>query len=266
MNSLFRRRKGFTLIELLVVIAIIAILAAILMPVFARAREKARAASCTSNLKQIGLAMLMYKQDYDEAIADSRIATQQFENWRWPGVANYYGASHICAFAHRVYANNGIDLGGLGRVYTPYIKNVQIFRCPSDPGNRGWAEACGVPNTPNGQAVTPGAKFSSYYQRHAIDAYTSILNANLNDSSVQRPAQIAVFVEEGWHGGHNRPYMWDNTQAGDVVRYANVVFFDGHSKRLGVPFRTPIGTPSFDANWFFYNHGWDFRSDPADVQ
>src|SRR5438876_9360749 len=60
------RRRGFTLIELLVVIAIIAVLAAILFPVFAQAREKARAAGCTSNLKQIGTAIQMYAQDWDE--------------------------------------------------------------------------------------------------------------------------------------------------------------------------------------------------------
>ena len=62
------KRRGFTLIELLVVIAIIAILAAILFPVFAQAREKARAATCVSNLKQIGNAMMMYVQDYDERL------------------------------------------------------------------------------------------------------------------------------------------------------------------------------------------------------
>ena len=61
-------RKGFTLIELLVVIAIIAILAAILFPVFAKAREKARQTSCLSNVKQIALGMLMYAQDYDERL------------------------------------------------------------------------------------------------------------------------------------------------------------------------------------------------------
>src|SRR5688500_1832645 len=64
----FRARTGFTLIELLVVIAIIAILAAILFPVFAQARAKARQAACMSNMKQFGLAMLMYAQDYEETL------------------------------------------------------------------------------------------------------------------------------------------------------------------------------------------------------
>src|SRR5579862_3599835 len=71
MNAVRRsrfRQSGFTLIELLVVIAIIAILAAILFPVFAQAREKARQASCISNLKQLGLAFLQYEQDYDETL------------------------------------------------------------------------------------------------------------------------------------------------------------------------------------------------------
>ena len=68
------KRNGFTLIELLVVIAIIAILAAILFPVFAQAREKARQASCMSNLKQVGTAVYMYNQDYDELMPRFRTA------------------------------------------------------------------------------------------------------------------------------------------------------------------------------------------------
>jgi prepilin-type N-terminal cleavage/methylation domain-containing protein/prepilin-type processing-associated H-X9-DG protein len=95
-------RNGFTLIELLVVIAIIAILAAILFPVFAQAREKARQATCVSNLKQIGTGMMMYTQDYDE-----RYPIFSFANCR-PG----YDA---------IWTNELL----------PYTKNEQIFVCPS---------------------------------------------------------------------------------------------------------------------------------------
>jgi len=95
-------RRGFTLIELLVVIAIIAILAAILFPVFAQAREKARSASCQSNLKQLGLAIMMYKQDYDEHFP--------FGGWR-PG-------------------NPGQGTWDWQNSVAPYIKNKGVYRCP----------------------------------------------------------------------------------------------------------------------------------------
>ena len=100
------RRRGFTLIELLVVIAIIAILAAILFPVFARAREKARQASCSSNLKQLTLAWLMYNQDYDGVSM----------------AACFQGVAGSCWDRRQITAG-----GCLG----PYIKNTQILMCPS---------------------------------------------------------------------------------------------------------------------------------------
>lgn len=97
------RKRGFTLIELLVVIAIIAILAAILFPVFAKAREKARMSSCSSNAKQLGLALMQYTQDYDET---------------WP---------------RAWFENAGASTGSWGQVCLPYIKSSDIFKCPSNP-------------------------------------------------------------------------------------------------------------------------------------
>ena len=105
-----KRRKGFTLIELLVVIAIIAILAAILFPVFARARAKARQTSCLSNVKQLMVSVLMYAQDYDEGFPT------RYHN----GVGFVYPMEEI----------------------VPYAKNTEIFACPERRG--GWA----APKTP----------------------------------------------------------------------------------------------------------------------
>ena len=101
------RKSGFTLIELLVVIAIIAILAAILFPVFAKAREKARQTSCLSNLKQLALATLMYAQDYDEKFPQTNFWYQYVAN-----PADFPGGTHWPCIQ-------------------PYIKNMQILACPS---------------------------------------------------------------------------------------------------------------------------------------
>jgi prepilin-type N-terminal cleavage/methylation domain-containing protein/prepilin-type processing-associated H-X9-DG protein len=96
-----RRYRGFTLIELLVVIAIIAILAAILFPVFAQAREKARASACLSNLKQVGMATRMYTQDYDEVLVPSYLYNSS-TTWEW-----------------------------WFTLLQPYVKNQDVFVCPS---------------------------------------------------------------------------------------------------------------------------------------
>lgn len=113
-------RVGFTLIELLVVIAIVAILAAILFPVFSRAREKARQASCLSNLKQIGLAGLQYAQDYDE-----RLFPFAYDDWQhyWWGLVDY--------------ANRTVDF--TRSLIYPYMRNVQIKACPSFRENPNFA-------------------------------------------------------------------------------------------------------------------------------
>lgn len=131
-------RRGFTLIELLVVIAIIAILAAILFPVFAKAREKARTASCQSNLKQIATALVMYRNDYDETNVDYGRGPYGTPTDDW--------------------INNQPTMGPSGRYswglqIMPYVKNVQVFVCPS-----------GVPSLtrPNGSCGHNPLRWMSY--------------------------------------------------------------------------------------------------------
>ena len=104
-------KNGFTLIELLVVIAIIAILAAILFPVFAKVREKARQTACLSNMKQIGLGLTQYVQDNDE-----RYPSGSFTGYGEPGVPSYW---------------NGFGVGWAGKIY-PYVKSQGVFKCPDD--------------------------------------------------------------------------------------------------------------------------------------
>jgi prepilin-type N-terminal cleavage/methylation domain-containing protein/prepilin-type processing-associated H-X9-DG protein len=191
-----RRNTGFTLIELLVVIAIIAILAAILFPVFAQAREKARQTSCLSNTRQYATAALMYVQDYDE--------TFPFEaNWE-------AGANCVSTFYQLVH---------------PYVKNNNIIQCPTDPKAMKVSDLVGVPcaNTPpfNSYTVNEGVFVNGFYP----NAAPTILAA------IGRPADTAMMYD-----GNTIPGQYPGTQVQVVqARHSetfNLAYIDGHSKAI----------------------------------
>jgi len=125
---MLQSRRGFTLIELLVVIAIIAILAAILFPVFARARESARKASCQSNLKQIGLAIAMYRSDYDEMNPCYRMCANPNPQPTGFYPPDFWWAPYDPSVAPDAPPGPNYQEGLL----QPYFKNTQIFKCPSE--------------------------------------------------------------------------------------------------------------------------------------
>jgi len=215
-------RNAFTLIELLVVIAIIAILAAILFPVFARARENARRSSCQSNLKQIGLGVLQYSQDYDEKIVPVR----------W-----YYSSSlpgSIMPF---------------GALVQPYVKSTQLFKCPSNTatgimqgtGNSGGP--AGVPDIPisyrgnSGNSGSPPGDVS-LRPMAPLDA------GAVSMTSIQSVATTILIGEEK---GGGDPDLYDSGNAGDLQGHlgtTNFLFADGHVKSL-----RPISTGSPVCMW-----------------
>jgi prepilin-type N-terminal cleavage/methylation domain-containing protein/prepilin-type processing-associated H-X9-DG protein len=216
-NSVFSKsgsRRGFTLIELLVVIAIIAILAAILFPVFARAREAARATSCRSNLKQIGTAMRMYSQDYDEMLTPAYI---------------YYSPTSLAWYPD---------------VLNPYVKNAAIWYCPSDTQrvtewNREWLPV----------GVGPG--FRTLRHSYAANDGGRAMPGGGNPTSeaeVTQPADRVALIDslaiEIWrmddsacdnasHDHHCQPTS--TTRGGAALRHSdmfNALFLDGHVKAL----------------------------------
>src|SRR5579863_320427 len=160
-HALFRRKEkplkrtqhGFTLIELLVVIAIIAILAAILFPVFAKAREQARKTVCLSNMKQIGLAAMMYVQDYDETWPCMHLQAARALDALDPAQSDIYsevynGHAPLPAAAGAYAIQYGQQDTYMAQ-YLPYIKSAALFKCPSDAGAN-----------PN---IALGMRFTSYH-------------------------------------------------------------------------------------------------------
>ena len=193
-------RGAFTLIELLTVIAIIAILAAILFPVFAKAREKANQTSCLSNQKQIGLGFMMYATDYDQRLPS--IWDSNTGNGQWGGWVYYttFGGQ----------TTNNFD-PSKGSVY-PYIKNAQIFECPDDDVEDGC----------------------SYEVNGWLSQNLGSTGCHLGMSMtrIKRPANTLLLVEEAPEA--NDGYFLPGTDQCAYRHLDNTVtaFCDGHAKVL----------------------------------
>jgi prepilin-type N-terminal cleavage/methylation domain-containing protein/prepilin-type processing-associated H-X9-DG protein len=221
------KKNAFTLIELLVVIAIIAILAAILFPVFARARENARRSSCQSNLKQIGIGIMMYTQDYDEKLPSGSIGGD-------PTLETGFPASLQSGVYYHLWQHT----------LTPYLKSIQIFNCPSNsdtPYNGSYtgtisygmdyaptyytapAQAAGVGITDGGCTSNCGVSIGSYGIALAgIDDVAGTIY--ITDSSYYL-VNVGTYTDDG----ANDPYPYGKPRHLDTL---NCLFLDGHVKSL----------------------------------
>ncbi|MCC7493530.1 MAG: prepilin-type N-terminal cleavage/methylation domain-containing protein [Fimbriimonadaceae bacterium] len=194
-----RRQRGFTLVELLVVIAILALLAAILFPVFAKARERARVAACASNLKQLGSALQLYADDYEEFFPNAVDWADRHFSAIWSSQPQY-----LARIAAMPDLNDALD---------PYLRNRQVWACPSD-----WG--CNYEPIAN---VT--VNNSSMHRTYGMSySYRTALTFNSQRASqLSDPAGTLLLNDANgaWHYG-------DDGRFGSY-RY-NVLFADGHVK------------------------------------
>lgn len=209
------KRRGFTLIELLVVIAIIAILAAILFPVFSSARESARKAACQSNIKQIGTALMMYAQDWDEKFPPNR-------NW------NSVTGRHI-TWRYAIM---------------PYLKNRQIWVCPS--ARHSWNEFVWWANGGGDPGVDADVDMTIVDFQNGVDPQQHGANYCYNgnfftparsQAEIESPAQLIMVLEthDYWPDLGTWTLGWPNPNnpVGPYPAHSNGMnfcFADGHVK------------------------------------
>ena len=212
-------RRGFTLIELLVVIAIIAILAAILFPVFAQAREKGRQASCQSNLKQIGLAFKMYVQDYDE---------------RWPANRTHGDVGDNTSTGQT--GAGGVDFawgGCISNGLIPYTKNQGIYICPSL-NNNGFYDPWSHGGTATKNGTDPFSYAFNYQSMYGV-----------KEAAIQEVSGAIVMADSGtgwwdcWYedggcGWRVRDWAWHKSKNYLLTEWHmtknDYLFEDGHVK------------------------------------
>jgi prepilin-type N-terminal cleavage/methylation domain-containing protein/prepilin-type processing-associated H-X9-DG protein len=204
-----RSRFAFTLIELLVVIALIAILAAILFPVFAQARDRARLGACLSNMRQIASALMMYTQDHDETFPYNRFNNCCGEKGR----KTYVWKNAIA----------------------PYLRNIEILACPSNPASRG------LPGNPitnaEGWEVEPGGRMPISYGMNScavtwVPAREKLAGPPLGMSQVTRPVETILIAEHSWGTPDVGVEFFLNCAAfaHPAGKVGNFIFFDGHAK------------------------------------
>ena len=228
---------GFTLIELLVVIAIIAILAAILFPVFAQARDKARQTSCLSNMRQISMALAMYRSDQDETQPESSPDTN-------------LNALDTCEYSYTWRA-----------CILPYAKNNQIFVCPSAPERNGFVtDKIRAPMSPKPDfCSTGGYGCLETYAQMGLGSFATTGTPRIYEASVEDVSgTIAILETAGPLGADRGPEVyWPDiaSQPTDISwmakRHAdglNCIFWDGHTKWMK---REQIGARRPDNGVYF---------------
>jgi prepilin-type N-terminal cleavage/methylation domain-containing protein/prepilin-type processing-associated H-X9-DG protein len=227
------RRQGFTLIELLVVIAIIAILAAILFPVFAQARDKARQAACLSNLKQIGLASRMYAQDYDDVNMGYAVNEYPLVKGKFCVTLPQTGACQGDIGSYMVALTGDPKRGFLW----PYTRNASFLVCPSF-GAAVYTGGTPAPYASYGIGLTVSGQW--YIQKPQLRGNWADQNNQPTrakpDAAIARPSETVMWIESVGYTPYAGPSQidknWPSYWAKRHQTKIDVAFVDGHAKSI----------------------------------